>query len=149
MFSKNKNRNSGKSLEAQEKPAAPSILSKNLHITGNLETDGDIQVEGVIDGDVRSKFLTIGTQAVVNGSVVADTISVEGTVNGQITGRIVQLGKSSKVNGDIVHESLSVDAGAFVHGMCRNVEHDRQRPDLFSGRPSLVITSDDDSAVNL
>ncbi len=146
MFSKSKRGNADKD---QEEPAAPSILSKNLHITGNLETEGDIQVEGVVDGDVRSELLTIGLEAVVNGSVSGDTIRVEGTVNGQITGRIVQLGKSAKVTGDIVHESLAVEAGAFVHGMCRNVEQDRQRPDLFSGRPSLVVTDDDDSAVSL
>lgn len=149
MFSKSKRGSADNNVETHEKPAAPSILSKNLHITGNLETEGDIQLEGVVDGDVRSELLTIGLEAVVNGSVAGDTIRVDGTVNGQITGRVVQLGKSAKVNGDIVHESLSVEAGAFVHGMCRNVEQDRQRPDLFSGRPSLVVTDGEDSAVNL
>ena len=148
MFSRSSSRGAG-DPETQERPAVPSILSRNLHITGNLETEGDIQLEGVVDGDVRSQLLTIGTDAVVNGSVTADTVRIDGTVNGQISGRIVQLGKSAKVNGDIVHESLSVEAGAFVHGMCRNVEQERQRPDLFSGKPSLVVSDEDESAVNL
>ena len=148
MFSRS-SRKSADDAEAQEKPAVPSILSKNLRITGNLETEGDIQLEGIVDGDVRSQLLTIGADAVVNGSVTADTVRVDGTVNGQISGRIVQLGKSAKVNGDIVHESLSVEAGAFVHGMCRNVEQERQRPDLFSGKPSLVVSDEDENAVNL
>jgi cytoskeletal protein CcmA (bactofilin family) len=149
MFSKNKRNRAGNKSAAQEKPAVPSILSKNLRIVGNIETDGDIQLDGVVDGDVKSQLLTVGFEAVVNGSVAGDTVRVDGTVNGQITGRIVQLGKSAKVNGDITYESLAVEAGAFVHGMCRNVEQERQRPDLFSGKPSLVVASDDDSAVNL
>ena len=149
MFSKTKRDGSGGDPATQEKPAPPSILSRNLRIVGNLETDGDIQLEGVVDGDVKSALLTIGEDAVVNGSVEADTIRVDGTVNGQISGRSVQLGKSAKVNGDIVHESLSVEAGAFVHGMCRNVERERQRPDLFSSKPSLVVSGDEESAVNL
>lgn len=150
MFSKNKRSTSGSELETHEKPAAPSILSRNLHITGNLETDGDIHIEGVVDGDVTSHLLTVGHDAVVNGAISGDTVRVDGTVNGQITARNVKLGKSSKVNGDIVHESLSVEAGAFVHGMCRNIEHEQQRPDLFSGKPSLVVTDgEDESAVNL
>lgn len=149
MFSKNKREGSGSDPETQEMPAPPSILSNDLRITGNLETGGDIQIEGVVDGDVKSLLLTIGEGAVINGAVEADTIRVDGTVNGQITGRSVQLGKSARVNGDIVHESLSVEAGAFVHGMCRNVERERQRPDLFTSKPSLVIAGDDDSAVNL
>ena len=147
MFSKNKREMAANDTE---KPAPPSILSKNIRITGNIETDGDIQLEGVIDGDVITHLLTIGTDAVVNGSISGDTMRVDGTVNGQITGRKVELGKSAKVNGDIIHETLSIEAGAFVHGMCRNVEQDRQRPDLFSNRPSLVVTTDEEeSAVNL
>lgn len=148
MFSRS-SRKGAAAPEAQETPAVPSILSMNLRVTGNLETDGDIQLEGIVDGDVRSQLLTIGAEAVVNGSVTGDTVRVDGTVNGQISGRIVQLGKTAKVNGDIVHESLSVEAGAFVHGMCRNVEQDRQRPDLFSGKPSLVVSDEEDNAVNL
>jgi cytoskeletal protein CcmA (bactofilin family) len=149
MFSKNKRKLAANDLKKQEKPAAPSILSKNIRITGNIETDGDIQLEGVVDGDIKTHLLTIGLEAVVNGSITGDTIRVDGTVSGQITGRSVQLGKTAKVNGDIIHESLSIEAGAFVHGMCRNVEQDRQRPDLFSTRPSLVVAADEDSAVNL
>lgn len=148
MFSKNKRATAANDAE---KPAPPSILSKNIRVTGNIETDGDIQLEGVVDGDVKTHLLTVGKEAVVNGSISGDTIRVDGTVNGQITGRSVQLGKSAKVNGDIIHETLSIEAGAFVHGMCRNVEQDRQRPDLFSSRPSLVVTDEDDNdnAVNL
>ena len=141
MFSKNKRETAANDAE---KPVPPSILSKNIRITGNIETDGDIQLEGVIYGDVITHLLTIDTDAVVNGSISGDTMRVDGTVNGQITGRKVELGKSAKVNGDIIHETLSIEAGAFVHGMCRNVEQDRQRPDLFSNRPSLVVTTDEE-----
>ena len=145
MFSKNKREMAANDAE---KPAPPSILSKNIRITGYIETDGDIQLEGVIYGDVITHLLTIGTDAVVNGSIPDDT--GRGTVNGQITGCKVELGKSAKVNGDIIHATLSIEAGAFVYGMCRNVEQDRQRPDLFSNRPSLVVTTDEEeSAVNL
>lgn len=149
MFSKIKGSSAANELETKEKPAAPSILSKNIQITGNIDTDGDIQLEGTVDGDVNTHFLTIGEEAVINGSITGDTVRVDGTVNGQITARAVQLGKTARVNGDIVHETLSVEDGAFVCGMCRNVEQDRQRPDLFTTRPSLVVASEEDSAVNL
>lgn len=149
MFSKNKRKSAANDLVKLEKPAVPSILSNNIQITGNIETDGDIQLEGVIDGNVKTHLLTIGLGAVVNGSITGDTIRVDGTVNGQITARSVQLGKTAKVSGDILHESLLIEAGAFVHGMCRNVEQDRQRPDLFSTQPSLVVAAEEDSAVNL
>ena len=110
MFSKNKvkiakdkAKAARKAEENKKEPAIPSILSKNLRIIGNLETEGDIQVEGVVDGDVKTHLLTIGVGAVVNGSIIGDTIRVDGTVKGQITGRIVELGKSAKVTGDMLH----------------------------------------------
>jgi cytoskeletal protein CcmA (bactofilin family) len=149
MFSRNKRRSAANDSVKKEIPAVPSILSKNLRITGNIETDGDIQLEGVVDGDVKTELLTIGVDAVVNGAITGDTVRVDGTVNGQITGRTVLLGKTARVNGDIIHESLAIEAGAFVHGMCRNVEQERNRPDLFSSRPSLVVTTEKDSAINI
>jgi cytoskeletal protein CcmA (bactofilin family) len=148
MFSKNKRSSAANDLKTKEKPPAPSILGKNIQVTGNIDTDGDIQLEGTVDGDVNTHLLTIGEEAVVNGSITGDTIRVDGTVNGQISARSVRLGKTARVNGDILHETLSIEAGAFVYGMCRNVEQDRQRPDLFSTRPSLVVATEEDSAVN-
>ncbi len=144
MFSKNKAKAEAKTAKNKETPAAPSILSKNLRISGNLETDGDIQIEGIVDGDVKTMKLTIAPAAIVNGAISGDTIRVDGTVNGEITGRVVELGKSAKVTGDIVHEILSIAAGAFVHGMCKHVESEKHRRDSTLSRPSLVVNDGDD-----
>ena len=46
------------------KPKPPaSVLSSDLHITGNIKTTGDIQVEGTVEGDIRAHLLTIGETA--------------------------------------------------------------------------------------
>ena len=37
---------------AGSRNSAPSIIGPNLHIIGNLKTEGEIQVDGVIEGDV-------------------------------------------------------------------------------------------------
>ncbi len=42
---------------------APSVLSADLTVTGNLKTSGDIQVEGVVEGDIRPHLLTVGETA--------------------------------------------------------------------------------------
>ena len=75
--------------------------------------DGDIQIDGIVDGDVESNLLTIGDSATVNGSVEGEIIRVAGTVNGEITGRIVELTKSARITGDINHHSLAIEAGAL------------------------------------
>ncbi|MEC7536804.1 MAG: polymer-forming cytoskeletal protein, partial [Pseudomonadota bacterium] len=60
-----------------------------------MKTDGDIQIDGIVDGDVVSNLLTIGDSATVNGCVEGEIIRVAGTVNGEITGRIIELTKGA------------------------------------------------------
>jgi len=101
---------------------APSIISANLRVIGDLNSDGDIQVDGFVEGDVHSHSITVGEHAVVSGAINADVIKVAGTVKGQIHGKVVELANSAKVTGDIVHESLAIEAGAFIQGLCRHVD---------------------------
>jgi|GEM_PF-150068 len=101
---------------------APSIVSANLRVTGDLESEGDIQIDGAVEGDVRSSSVTVGEHAIVSGAIVAATVHVAGTVKGQINGKQVELARTAKVTGDIVHESLAIEAGAFIQGLCRHVD---------------------------
>ena len=108
--------------EFDAKPPAPSIVGLNLRISGNIESDGDLQLDGIVDGDVKSQLLAVGETAVINGSIVGDVIRISGTVNGEITGRVVELTQTAKITGDINHERLMIEAGAYVQGLCRHVE---------------------------
>mgnify|MGYP003627720788 CR=1 FL=1 len=102
-------------------------------------TDGDIQLDGVVDGDISTRTLTVGAAAIVNGAITGETIRISGTVNGTITGMVVELAASARVTGDIYHESLAVEAGAHINGLCkRNSPKDAQRE--IGTRPSLVVT---------
>lgn len=107
------------------KKASPTIISPDLHITGNLVTDGDMQIDGILEGDVKSGFLGVGPSAVVSGEIIADDVIVHGKVTGRIRARSVTLTSSARVIGDIWHEVLSVEAGAFLEGHCKHMKsHD-------------------------
>ena len=101
---------------------APSIVSANLRVTGDLESEGDIQIDGHVEGDVRSHSVTVGEHAVVSGAILAQAVHVAGTVKGQINGKTVELTRTAKVTGDIVHESLAIEAGAYIQGLCRHAD---------------------------
>ena len=106
---------------------APSIVSANLRVTGDLESEGDIQIDGHVEGDVRSNSVTVGEHAVVCGAIISQSVRVAGTVKGQINGRVVELSRTAKVTGDIVHESLAIEAGAFIQGLCRHADNSGQQ----------------------
>ena len=79
------------------KPSAPkakppaSILSSDLHITGNIKTTGDIQIEGTVEGDIRAHLLTIGETATIKGELTADDVIVNGRIVGRVRGIKVRL----------------------------------------------------------
>ena len=98
---------------------APSIIGSDMRIAGDVKTDGDVQIEGVIDGDIQSASVTVGRSAEINGEIVADEIRVLGRVNGRIRGRDVTLLESAQVNGDVLHDTLEIARGATIEGMVK------------------------------
>ena len=100
----------------------PSIISPDLKIIGDLKSNGDIQIDGRIEGDINSRLLTVGEQATVEGCIVADTVRISGTVLGQVRAKTVHLDKKARVTGDITHEILTMEAGAFFEGQVRRME---------------------------
>ncbi|NQV68324.1 MAG: polymer-forming cytoskeletal protein, partial [Rhodobacteraceae bacterium] len=63
-----------------------SVLSANLTVVGNLNTTGDVEVEGTIEGDIRAHLLTIGEGATIHGEVIADDIVINGHIIGRVRG---------------------------------------------------------------
>ena len=117
MFSKNNKR----TTSAPQPKAPPSIISSDLKIVGDLHSDGEIQIDGTVNGDIRTVALVIGESAKVTGEIVADAVRVLGTVNGQIKAKVVKLAASAHVVGDIMHEDLSIETGAFLEGHCKRM----------------------------
>lgn len=102
---------------ASNKPKpAPSILSSDLTIKGNITTTGDIQVEGMIEGDLRAHLLTVGEGATVKGEIIADDVVVNGRVIGRLRGLKVRLTATARVEGDIIHKTIAIESGAHFEG---------------------------------
>jgi cytoskeletal protein CcmA (bactofilin family) len=118
-----------KSSAPKAKPPA-SQLSPDLHITGNLKTTGDIQIEGTVDGDIRAHLLTVGEGATVNGECMADDVVVNGRIVGTVRGLKVRLTSTARVEGDIIHKTIAIESGAHFEGSVQ-----RQDDPLNSGAP--------------
>jgi cytoskeletal protein CcmA (bactofilin family) len=104
-----------KSTAPKPKPPA-SVLSSDLHITGNIKTSGDIQVEGSVEGDIRAHLLTIGETATVKGEVTADDVVINGRIVGRVRGLKVRLTSTARVEGDIIHKTIAIESGAHFEG---------------------------------
>ncbi len=122
-----------KSAPARSGMTAPSILGNDLVITGEINTDGDVQIEGRLEGNVKAATLTIGEQGIVNGSITAGSVYIRGKVTGKIDATIVEILETANVLADIKHEQISISNGAFFDGKCK-------RKTKSSSTPSVTQT---------
>lgn len=102
-----------------EKKGVPSIISRGLTITGDLASDGEIQVDGRVEGDIACVSLVVGLSGEVVGEVRAQSMRLHGQLTGQVHADSVFLAATARMVGDVHHQSLAIEPGAFLQGMCR------------------------------
>src|SRR3954454_16735681 len=87
--------------KAAQRNRGPSIVATDLHIVGNVSTEGELHIDGRIDGDVEGLSVTIGESGYVDGHIETGEIVVLPSVRGSTRPRRVHLVAGSKVIADI------------------------------------------------
>jgi cytoskeletal protein CcmA (bactofilin family) len=97
-----------------------NLIAKETKIVGDIITQGNIRIEGVLEGTLDSKNkIVIGESAKVMGSISATEAEVAGHVKGVITcSDILFLKKTAHIEGDIFTKKLVVENGAVFIGQC-------------------------------
>lgn len=118
MFSKPQTKGASAPGDAAppRKLAVASLIADGVTLRGDLATEGDLHLDGALEGDLRVSHLTIGETGVVSGSILADSVEVRGVVTGTICARQVRLWATARVDGDISHTELAIEAGAHFEG---------------------------------
>ena len=106
-----------------------SIISADLKVVGNLQSDGEIQVDGTVEGDIKSRSLTVGERAQIEGSISADTVRICGTISGKVDATTVKIAKTANVSSDINYQTLSIEDGAVLEGTIRRVDSSKPASD--------------------
>ncbi len=101
-----------------------AVLAPNLLVSGNLVSEGNIHIDGTVEGDVQTVNLTIGTTGVVKGRIFGREVKISGRIEGSITASEVVLEESAIIDGDVHYQSLSVARGARMNGNCNFSEAD-------------------------
>ena len=97
---------------------ALSCIAPDVRIIGDIMTEGEIHIDGQVDGDITCTTLVVGEGARIAGEVSAQHVKVHGELTGKINSAVVIIARSARVIGDVTHESLEIEAGAYVEGHC-------------------------------
>jgi len=141
MFSKNK-KNSVIKHTSNKKDNTFSILSVDMNIVGNLASEGDVDFDGTLHGNMRCNCITVRANGQIKGEVVANDVFVYGVVKGLIRAKNVHLFAGSIVEGIIMHETLSIEDGATIDGKLKRTD----RLETVTAREEGMEFSFDDSS---
>ena len=98
-----------------------TIISHGVKIEGKVKSNGNIRVDGEIQGDIISQGnVSIGVRAQVNGQINADAITISGKVSGVVIAKEkLILDSKGNVKGDIYTKNLTIETGAKFDGNSR------------------------------
>ncbi len=111
-----------------------TFLGKDVVFKGILTLEGNIRVDGRLEGELRSTgTLIVGEHAVIRGNIMAGILITSGQINGDvIASEKIKILKPGIVIGDIRTPAISIEAGAFFHGLS-----DMGRPTWIEDRSTI------------
>jgi cytoskeletal protein CcmA (bactofilin family) len=115
-----------------------TIISEGVKLEGNLNSKGNIRIDGIINGNVRAEGnITIGEHGEITGEVKAQVIVTGGKITGTaVASEKIVLESSSNLKGDLVTKILVVEEGAVFDG--KSAMNSKEKQTAFTLPDSLL-----------
>ncbi|MDP1619129.1 polymer-forming cytoskeletal protein [Phenylobacterium sp.] len=121
------------------KPKPASLIGLGLCVQGDIAGEAEVQIDGLVRGDIRVGKLTLGPQGRIEGSVVAVIAEIRGHVKGPMKARQVRLYGTAHIEGDIAHEQLAMETGAVFEGRSVRLPKSGETEPQVTTPPAAVI----------
>ena len=84
---------------------AASVIGADLTITGNLESKGEVQVEGAVQGDIYAQRIIIGERARITGALIAS-----GSIDVLVVDSVAALVPKAELDGEMGDSHMGLQA---------------------------------------
>jgi cytoskeletal protein CcmA (bactofilin family) len=103
---------------------AETIVSSSMRIEGELKSQGNISIDGLVNGKVHtSQDLNIGPNAEIDADLIAANATIAGIVKGNVTVKgFLSIASTGKLIGNISCANLNIADGAYFSGVCKMAE---------------------------
>lgn len=124
-----------------------SIIGRGLSVVGNISTEGNLHINGDVEGEIRASVLIVGKDASVRADIFADDVVISGSVVGAIHSDKVRLANTAVVEGSIRHRLFAIEAGARFEGTVQHADEAlaSQAGDTSPSWGSVAASSDGES----
>ncbi|HSQ34574.1 MAG TPA: polymer-forming cytoskeletal protein [Candidatus Binatia bacterium] len=114
-------------------PGLKSAITPTTLITGEIQGQGDLNLDGQLTGNIDIKgLLFVGKTGNLNGEATAENMIIEGRIEGQIkaNGKI-EIRSSGTIQGNIVCQQIVIAEGAFLDGKIKTRKGKPLVPEYF------------------
>lgn len=110
--------------------ASVNFLGKGTSIKGDIISNGDIRIDGIVSGIISSTGkVVVGSSGKVDGEITCMNAEVEGILKVKLkVTELLSLKATSNVRGEIVTGKLAIEPGALFTGTCRMEDEKTQEP---------------------
>jgi cytoskeletal protein CcmA (bactofilin family) len=115
------NKNSKTENERTAMPSGTSLIGTGTTITGDIVSNGDVRIDGVLKGNIRGTAkILIGQDGVVEGDIEGQQADIMGRVEGKIVVReLLNLRSNAVIKGDIRAGKLQIEPTVVFNGQCQ------------------------------
>jgi cytoskeletal protein CcmA (bactofilin family) len=110
------------------RPFEASTISEDLTIIGDVTSNGELRIDGRVQGNVHCLSLILGENSEIKGDIKAEEVLIRGRLIGSVRGRRVTLQSTADVEGDLLHLDLAMEQGAYFQGESRRSEDPLAQP---------------------
>ena len=111
MFLKNSNL-----FSDSKKNSTLSIIGEGIDFSGEINTEGNIHIDGIMRGIIRANEVVIGPNGEFDGEIIADILIINGTIKGKFSIKNLHIRKEGLLQGRAKYEILVVDIGGIIQG---------------------------------
>jgi cytoskeletal protein CcmA (bactofilin family) len=100
---------------------AVNLISSTTAVTGDINTESDIRIDGILNGNMITKGrLIIGSNGKIEGDVRCKSAEIEGEIKGKIVvDELLSLKATALFSGDITTGQIMIEPGAIFTGNCK------------------------------
>jgi cytoskeletal protein CcmA (bactofilin family) len=101
-----------------------SLVGETMQLEGDLRSSGNVDVAGLVNGNIFVSEMIITETGSVRGSLEAQKVEINGHVEGKITADTIVVGSTAVIKGDVFFKhTLKTEEGADIDGYIKRLNN--------------------------
>ena len=93
-----------------------SIITQGIDFTGEVNTEGDLHIDGNMKGTIKANEVVIGQNGAFEGEITSNVLIVNGKIKGKFNIKNLNIRKEGTLSGKAKYLNVTIESGGKVMG---------------------------------